>query len=100
MAKAKPFRFSTKYQDYETDLLYYGERYLKDGRWVSRDPAGEAESGPNLYGFVADNPLTKIDPVGWREVVQPASAIGEVVELFNYLSDLRSWAEGAETHSD
>ena len=24
MAKANPFRFSTKYQDDETDLLYYG----------------------------------------------------------------------------
>ena len=26
MAKANPFRFSTKYQDDETDLLYYGLR--------------------------------------------------------------------------
>ena len=26
MAKANPFRFSTKYQDDETDLLYYGYR--------------------------------------------------------------------------
>jgi hypothetical protein len=27
MAKANPFRFSTKYQDDESDLLYYGYRY-------------------------------------------------------------------------
>ena len=27
MAKANPFRFSTKFQDDETDLLYYGYRY-------------------------------------------------------------------------
>ncbi len=27
MAKANPFRFSTKFQDSETDLLYYGFRY-------------------------------------------------------------------------
>jgi RHS repeat-associated protein len=27
MGKANPFRFSTKYQDDETDLLYYGRRY-------------------------------------------------------------------------
>jgi hypothetical protein len=26
MAKANPFRFSTKYQDDETDLFYYGYR--------------------------------------------------------------------------
>ena len=40
MAKADPPRFSTKYQDDETDLVYYGYRYYNasTGRWVSRDP--------------------------------------------------------------
>ena len=35
-----PFRFSTKFQDDETGLLYYGFRYLSPGtgKWVSRDP--------------------------------------------------------------
>ena len=28
MANPNPFRFSGKYQDIETDLLYYGYRYL------------------------------------------------------------------------
>jgi len=39
MAKANPFRFSTKYQDDESDLLYYGYRYYtaSEGRWLSRD---------------------------------------------------------------
>jgi RHS repeat-associated protein len=43
MAKANPFRFSTKYQDDETDLLYYGYRYYNasTGRWLSRDPIDE-----------------------------------------------------------
>jgi uncharacterized protein RhaS with RHS repeats len=37
MAKANPFRFSTKYQDDETDLLYYGYRYYNvgTGRWLT-----------------------------------------------------------------
>ena len=37
MAKANPFRFSTKYQDDESDLLYYGYRYYKPstGTWLS-----------------------------------------------------------------
>jgi RHS repeat-associated protein len=40
MAKASPFRFSTKYQDDETDLVCYGKRYYNasTGRWLSRDP--------------------------------------------------------------
>ena len=43
MAKVNPFRFSTKYQDDETDLVYYGVRYLKTstGGWLSRDPFRE-----------------------------------------------------------
>ena len=43
MAKVNAFRFSTKYQDDETDLLYYGYRYYNPsmGRWLSRDPIGE-----------------------------------------------------------
>ena len=55
MAKANPFRFSTKYQDDETDLLYYGYRYYSAnaGRWNSRDPIGES-GGKNLYAFVSN----------------------------------------------
>jgi RHS repeat-associated protein len=43
LAKANPLRFSTKYQDDESDLLYYGYRYYKGstGNWVSRDPVDE-----------------------------------------------------------
>jgi RHS repeat-associated protein len=43
MAKLNPFRFSTKYDDDETDLLYYGHRYYNPstGRWPSRDSIEE-----------------------------------------------------------
>lgn len=42
MAKANPYRFSTKYHDDESDLLYYGYRSYNPnlGRWLSRDPLG------------------------------------------------------------
>lgn len=65
MTKANPFRFSTKYQDDESDLLYYGYRYYKPstGSWLGRDPMGE-RGGMNLYGFVQNNPLTQFDPLG------------------------------------
>jgi RHS repeat-associated protein len=87
MAKANPFRFSTKYHDDETDLLYYGYRYYNasTGRWNSRDPFREpgfevaagrpgtyggpvnlmGERGnPNLFAFVRNNPLNEIDLFG------------------------------------
>jgi RHS repeat-associated protein len=51
MAKANPFRFSTKYQDDETDLFYYGYRYYSasTGRWISRDPM--LSQSPDLEDF-------------------------------------------------
>ncbi len=65
MAKANPFRFSTKYLDDETDLLYYGYRYYNaaTGRWLSRDPIAE-RGGLNLYGFVHNNPQSYVDSDG------------------------------------
>ncbi|HWV99157.1 MAG TPA: RHS repeat-associated core domain-containing protein [Candidatus Acidoferrum sp.] len=65
MAKANPFRFSTKYQDDETDLVYYGRRYYNanTGRWLSRDPS-EENGGLNLYGFVRNDSPNEVDPRG------------------------------------
>jgi len=65
MAKLNPFRFSTKYQDDENDLLYYGYRYLNTstGRWLSRDPI-EEDGGLNIYSFVWNDPIEAIDALG------------------------------------
>jgi len=65
MAKANPFRCSTKCQGDETDLLYYGYRYYNasTGRWLSRDPI-EERGGKNLYGFVLNAPVNALDPLG------------------------------------
>ena len=80
MAKANPLRFSTKYQDDETGLLYYGYRYYNasTGRWLSRDPINEAgqkliaeDNGRlrvgeelNLYSFVGNLPVSRWDLLG------------------------------------
>jgi RHS repeat-associated protein len=64
-AKTNPFRFSTKFTDNETALVYYGYRYYHPGlgRWVNRDPI-EEEGGLNLYAFTANNPVNSFDPLG------------------------------------
>ncbi len=89
MAKVNPIRWSTKYWDEETDLVYYGYRYYSPslGRWLSRDPMGEysfelsrqvaakncnllqpdaaqVAASANLYCFVGNNPINSTDPFG------------------------------------
>jgi RHS repeat-associated protein len=46
-ATDNPFRFSTKYTDDETGLVYYGFRYYSAelGRWLSRDPIAPGAQG-------------------------------------------------------
>jgi len=79
MATANPMRFSTKFTDNETGLLYYGYRYYSPstGRWPNKDPLGE-DGGENLYAFVYNVPIDEIDPVGlaacksnYRWIVHP-----------------------------
>jgi len=66
MAKVNPFRFSTKYNDDETDFLYYGYRYYNSstGRWLSRDPIDE-KGGLNLYEIIANDPIDRLDFLGF-----------------------------------
>ena len=63
------FRFSTKYEDTETGLLYYGYRYYnaETGRWLNRDPI-EERGGLNLYGMVGNDLINKWDLLGMVEL--------------------------------
>jgi len=56
------FKYSTKYQDLETGLFYYGYRYYDaaTGRWINRDPLGEM-GGINLYSFIDNNTVNIYD---------------------------------------
>jgi len=64
-AYENPFRFSTKYFDWETGLYYYGKRHYSPclGRWLTRDPI-EERGGINLYVFAQNNPVLFFDPTG------------------------------------
>jgi RHS repeat-associated protein len=67
-ALSNPFRFSTKFTDEETGLVYYGYRYYDPmlGRWVNRDPI-EERGGRNLYRMCTNNIVCMTDFLG-REV--------------------------------
>ena len=61
----QPFRFSTKFTDTETGLVYYGNRYYSAtlGRFINRDPI-EEQGGLNLYGFVSNDGINHWDLLG------------------------------------
>ncbi|MCO5043847.1 MAG: RHS repeat-associated core domain-containing protein [Kiritimatiellae bacterium] len=59
------YQFSSKEYDTATELNYYGFRFYSSemGRWLSRDPLGE-RGGLNLHGFVRNDPIRYVDPLG------------------------------------
>jgi RHS repeat-associated protein len=74
------YRFSSKESHAGSGLVYYGYRwYIPElQRWLNRDPLGsfasergsrrifavEVVEGPNLYGYVRNQPLDNYDPNG------------------------------------
>jgi insecticidal toxin complex protein TccC len=69
----KTLRYSGKERD-ATGLYYYGYRYFAPwlSRWINPDPAG-AVDGLNLYGFVANSPVGRVDRDG--RVGSPATSL-------------------------
>ncbi len=61
----QPFRWSSEHYDTELGLVYYNYRHYSPslGRFLSRDPI-EEQGGRNLYAFVKNNPLLRIDLKG------------------------------------
>src|SRR5438094_1883669 len=64
-ASANVYRFSSKEIYVNTGIYYYGYRFYDPNlqRWPNRDPIGE-DGGQNLYAFVANNPVGKVDAFG------------------------------------
>jgi RHS repeat-associated protein len=92
MARKNPFRFSTKYTDNETGLIYYGYRYYNPstGRWMSRDPIGQ-KGGMNLHAFLKNAPLSSTDYLGligyfdwYINMIEKALAAGETEQAAAY----------------
>jgi RHS repeat-associated protein len=53
------------------------------GRWISRDPLGEA-GGTNLYDYVANNPISRIDPLGlWQISIYAGAGWGGLISFGN-----------------
>jgi RHS repeat-associated protein len=66
---SSPYLFNGKELDRETNLSYYGARYLdmKTSLWLSVDPLAERYYKNSPYIYVSQNPINLIDPTGMSE---------------------------------
>ena len=100
----QPFRFSTKYTDSETDLLYYGLRYYNSdtGQWLSKDPIGE-DGGINLDAFLGNAPANNVDPLGldlyaFDGTGQTYSGGSHIVILHDLYNGIKEYERGVGTY--
>src|SRR5439155_1338873 len=72
LATANIYRFSSKEIHATSGLYYYGYRFYDPNlqRWLNRDPIQE-QGGFNLYGFVGNSPLNRVDLLGLYLIVFP-----------------------------
>ena len=84
LAAANTYRFSSKELDRSIGLYYFGYRYYEPNfqRWLNPDPIGEA-GGLNLYGYVGNDPINKVDPLG-LEANPIMSTISGISGAWNY----------------
>jgi RHS repeat-associated protein len=82
VAMSNPIRFSTKYTDDETGLVYYGYRYYSPGlgRWVSKDPL--EEEGSDLTRFSAEGLRRLVDVEYWRDKRTTAKGFFDVSAMY------------------
>ena len=66
-----PFGFAGGLHDRDTGLVRFGYRdYLPEiGKWTAKDPIGFAGGDSNLFGYVQNDPVNFIDPLGLETLV-------------------------------
>jgi RHS repeat-associated protein len=94
----QPFSFAGGLYDQHTKLTRFGARDYDafTGRWTTKDPLRFGGGGPNLYGYLLDDPVNGIDPWGlawtdWHEVkatVEGTTADGlQAVTSYGFKTD-------------
>jgi RHS repeat-associated protein len=66
-----PFGFAGGLHDRDTGLVRFGYRDYDPevGRWTAKDPIGFAGGDTDLYGYVLNNPINAVDPLGLFDLV-------------------------------
>ena len=63
-----PYTYTSREYDAESSLYYYRARYYDKsmGRFINEDPIGLLSGSLNFYGYVQNNPVNWIDPLGFK----------------------------------
>ena len=82
-----PWQYLSKRLDEETNLVFFGRRYYDPeiGRWLTPDPKG-FENGLNLYAYVLNDPLIKLDLYGLE--INDFSRVEFPKNNFNFLLNI------------
>jgi RHS repeat-associated protein len=85
-AVGNPYAFTGRRYDPEAGLYYYRTRYydFATGRFLQPDPLGYTD-GLNLYAYVANGPVSRVDPHGLKIKVR-----GGIVARFAYYRAIAS----------
>jgi RHS repeat-associated protein len=109
----QPFGFAGGLYDRDTKLTRFGLRDYdaETGRWTAKDPIRFAAVDTNLYGYVFNDPINFVDPIGLQHpgegvglpgevgggVLEGLRAVGEVQKA-KVLTDYRNW-KGTGLHT-
>jgi len=71
-----PFGFAGGLYDPATGLTRFGARDYDatTGRWTARDPIAFGGGDANLYAYVGNDPINRVDPVGLQELAEETFA--------------------------
>ncbi len=96
MGMKNPIRYSSRYTDDETCLLYYGFRYYSPalGKWLSSDPIEES-GGMNVFGFLGNDPVNAVDVLGlgWISKARAACKLKKASAILKELVERRKQLE-------
>ena len=82
----QPFGYAGGLYDLDTKLVRFGSRDYdaETGRWIAKDPIGFTGGDTNLYGYVYNDPINLVDPLG----KSPSGSLIRLVEIMRLLLEL------------